>query len=287
MNSILETIEKRDYGKRFFFLILGTLIGALAFNIFYGPYNVIPTGSTGFAFLLIQFIPLKISEMTFIVNFLLFLIGLLCYRGRYAVKYLFITIIYPIFLSATSLFTEKISLGETSLFLVMIFGGVLSGLSSGLIRKSNFTPGGFSVIFDILYDKLHISIGTASMIVNFILISCSALIFGLNSALYAIIAMFVTSYIMDKVIIGISNNKVFYIVTEKEDIIRDCIIDKFHYNVTIIKTRPQRKKKLLMVVIPTIEHLALKDTIKKIDEKAFFLIVDTYESSVKRNCKNM
>ena len=287
MNSIIEQLEKRNLGKRSFFLVLGTLIGALAFNIFYRPYSVIPTGSTGFAFLLTQFIPIEISIMTFIVNFVLFLIGLLYYDLKYAIKYLIITIIYPIFLASTYLFTSKINLENTSLFLIMIFGGVLSGLSSGLIRKSNFTPGGFSIIFDILYEKMHISIGTASLTVNLIMILASGFIFGLNNALYAIIAMLVTSYVMDKVIIGISDNKAFYIVTKHPEEIRDAIINKFHYNVTIINTKEARKKKTLMVVIPTIEHLALKDSIKKIDEDAFFLIVDAYESSVKKNCKNM
>ena len=287
MNNILDQIEKRDLGKRFFYLILGTLIGALAFNIFYKPYNVIPTGSTGFAFLLTQFIQIDISLMTFLVNFTLFLIGLFYYDIKYAIKYLIITIIYPIFLSSTLLLTSKIDLENTSLFLIMTFGGIMSGLSSGLIRKSNFTPGGFSIIFDILYEKLHISIGTASLTINLIMITISAFIFGLNNALYAIIAMIVTSYVMDKVIIGISDNKVFYIVTEKEEIIKELIIDKFNYNVTIIKTKHGRIKKMLMVVIPTIEHVALKESIKKIDPKAFFLIVDTYESSVKKNYKNM
>ncbi len=287
MTSIIDKLEKRNLGKRSFFLVLGTLLGALAFNIFYRPYNVIPTGSTGFAFLLTQFIPIEVSIMTFIVNFILFIIGLFYYDLKYAIKYLIITIIYPIFLSSTLLMTSQINLEKTSLFLVMVFGGILSGLSSGLIRKSNFTPGGFSIIFDILYEKLHISIGTASLTVNLLMITFSGFIFGLNNALYAIIAMLVTSYVMDKVIIGISDNKVFYIVTRHPEDIKECIIENFHYNVTVVNTKNTRKKKMLMVVIPTIEHLALRETIKKIDEDAFFLIVDAYESSVKKNWKNV
>lgn len=287
MNNVIKQIERRNLGSRFFFLVLGCLIGALAFNIFYKPYNVIPTGSTGFAFLLTQFLPIEMSLMTFIVNFILFLIGLCYYDLKYAIKYLIITIIYPIFLTSTLALTSKINLENTSLFLVMIFGGILSGFSSGLIRKSDMTPGGFSIIFDILNEKLHISIGKASLTVNILMILTSAFIFGLNNALYAIIAMLVTSYVMDKVIIGISDNKVFYIITKHPDDIRDCIINKFHYNVTIINTKNARKKKMLMIVIPTIEHLALKESIKKIDKDAFFLIIDSYESSVKHYWKNM
>ncbi|MBQ9854100.1 MAG: YitT family protein [Bacilli bacterium] len=286
--DILTKIENKQLGKKFFLLILGTLIGAFAFNIFYGPYNVVPTGSTGLAFILIQFIKIDISTMTLIVNSLLLLTGLFVYKKEYAAKYLLITIIFPVFLKATSLITSQIDLENTSLFLIMVFGGTISGLSSGLIRKSNFTPGGFSVIFDILNDKLHISIGSASAIINLTMIAISSFTFGLNNALYAVIAMIVASYVMDKIIIGISNKKVFYIITKEPDIIKDCIIDKFHYTVTIIKTKNGiRKKRMLMCVIPTIEYIELKEAIKKLDPNAFFLIVDTYDSSVKKNCKNM
>lgn len=287
-NEILAVVTNKNYGKNFFLLIIGTLLGALAFNLFYQPYDVIPTGSTGLSVLINEYFKIDQAIMIFIVNFTMFIIGLIVYKPKYAAKYLFITIVYPIFVKATSLIANNIDFEHSSLFLIMIFAGVFSGLSSGLIRKSGYTPGGFSVIFDILHDKFHISIGTASIIVNVTMISISSFIFGLDKALYAIIAMIATSYVMDKVIIGISNNKVFYIITNYPQEIKDCIIDKFHYSVTTIRIKNKfRKRKLLMTVIPTVEYLALKETVMKLDPKAFFLIVDTYESSVKKNCKNL
>lgn len=286
--DISNSLTNKNYGKNFFLLIMGTMLGALSFNLFYKPYNVIPTGSTGLAVLVNEYFKIDQAIMIFLVNFALLLIGLIVYKREYAAKYLFITIIYPVFVKATTLITNNVDFEHSSLFLIMIFGGIFSGFSSGLIRKSGYTPGGFSVIFDILHDKCHLSIGNASIIINVIMISISGVIYGLDKALYAIIAMIATSYIMDKVIIGISNNKVFYIVTNHPLEIKDCIIDKFHYSVTIIKTKNGfRKKKLLMTVIPTVEYLALKEVVTKLDPQAFFLIVDTYESSVKKNCKNM
>ena len=137
---------------------------------------------------------------------------------------------------------------------------------------------------------LHISIGVSSIIINTILVAASGFIYGLESALYAIVSLLVSSYIVDRVIIGISDNKVFYIVTKKPLEVRDYVMDKLHYSVTIIKARggySNKKEKMLMCVVPTIEYVKLKEIIKEIDKEAFFLIVDTYESSVKKNCKNM
>ena len=98
-------------------------------------------------------------------------------------------------------------------------------------------------------------IGTSTLIINTILISLSGFMFGINSAIYAIISLIVSSYIVDRGIIGISDNKVFYIITDKPLEIRDYIINKLHYSVTIVKARggyTNKRRKILMCVVPTI-----------------------------------
>ena len=193
-------------------------------------------------------------------------------------------------MKSTTLITELIDLENTSLFLVVVFGGAAAGFSTGLIRKSGFNPGGFGVIFDIMKKYFYISIGTSTTIVNSLLIFVSAFIFGFNNAIYAIISLLITSHMVDKVIIGVSNNKVFYIITDKPLEIREYIMNNLNYSVTLVNAKggySHKRKKMLMCVIPTIEYLKLKELVKEIDPKVFFLIVDTYESSVKKNCKNM
>ena len=164
------------------------------------------------------------------------------------------------------------------------------GLSSGLIRKSGYNPGGFAVLNDIMKKYFYMSVGTSSIVINIALIVASAFMFGFDKAIYAVVSLLVSSYIVDKVIIGISDNKVFYIITDKPLEVRDYIMDKLHYSVTIINARggySNKRKKMLMCVVPTIEYLKLKELVHMIDSKAFFLIVDAYDSSVKQICKNM
>ena len=77
-------------------------------------------------------------------------------------------------------------------------------------------------------------------------------------------------------------------MTNKPNDLKDAIMNKLNYMVTIVKARggyTNKKRKLLMCVVPTIEYLRLKDLVSVIDNDAFFLIVDAYESSVKKNCK--
>ena len=290
VSSILDTIYKKYFGRNIFLFSMGMLISAMAFNLFFSPYNVIPTGSSGFALILSELSKLDVSLVTFMLCLLLLLVGFLVFGWDYALKMVAVTILYPTFLKSTTLITRFIDLENTSLFLIVVIGGACLGLSNGLIKKSGFNPGGFTVIYDILKEYYHISFGSASLVVNGMMILVSGFMFGLNSAIYAIIALLVSSYIVDRVIIGISNNKVFYIITDMPLEIREYIVNNLNYSVTVVNARggySNKKKKMLMCVVPTIEYLKLKELVNAIDPKAFFLIVDTYESSVKKNCKNM
>ena len=290
VSIILDNMYKKNFGRNIFLFAMGMLVSAMAFNLFFSPYNVIPTGSSGFALLISEVSGLEVSLVTFMLCLLLLLLGFLVFGFDYAGKMIAVTVLYPTFLKSTTLITRFIDLENTSLFLIVVIGGACLGLSNGLIKKSGFNPGGFTVIYDFLKEYFHISFGTASFIVNGLMIMTSGFMFGLNSAIYAIISLLVSSYIVDKVIIGISNNKVFYIIADKPLEIREYIMNNLNYSVTVVNARggySNKKKKMLMCVVPTIEYLKLKELVNEIDKKAFFLIVDVYESSVKKNCKYM
>lgn len=290
VSDIINNLEKKNFGRNIFLFAMGMLISALAFNLFFDPYDVIPTGSSGLALLISRFVDIDVALITFLISVLIFIIALIFFGWEYSLKIIPVTVLYPSFIKATTLITRFIDLENTSLFLIMVFGGAMLGLSSGFIRKSGYNPGGFAIICDIMKKYFYMSIGTSTMLINGLMIVISGFIFGLDNAIYAIISLLVSSYIVDKVIIGISDNKVFYIITNKPLEIRDYIMDKLHYSVTVINARggyTNKKRKMLMCVVPTIEYLKLKELVSRIDPKVFFLIVDTYESSVKKNCKNM
>ncbi|MDO4376673.1 MAG: YitT family protein [bacterium] len=283
VNALMESLSKKNFWKNFFFFVMGMLIGAFAFNLFFDKYDIIPTGSSGLALLIANYVTIPVS-LVFL------LIGLIFFGVEYAGKMLAITFLYPFFVTATSLITRNIDLEDTSLFLIMVIGGSLSGLSSGLIRKSGYSPGGFAVLFDLMHKYLHTSIGISTIIINAILIISSSFVYGFSSALYALISLIVSSYVVDRVIIGISNNKVFYIITKMPLEVKEYVSNNLHYKVTEINARggyTNKKRKMLMCVVPTIEYVKLRELVKVIDKDVFFLIVDAYESSVKKNCKNM
>ena len=207
VSDIVSIIYKKNLGKNIFLFVMGMLGSAMAFNLFYEPYNVIPTGSSGLGLIISKVTNIDSSMVMLILNLILLVLGLFVFGFDYALKNIAITILYPSFIKATTLITRFIDFEDTSLFLIMVIGGALTGFSLGLIKKSGFNTGGFSPVYDLFNKIFHISYGTASLIINVVLITISAFIFGVNNAIYAVISLIVSSHVVDKVMIGISNNK--------------------------------------------------------------------------------
>ena len=116
--------------------------------------------------------------------------------------------------------------------------------------------------------------------INVIILMLGVYVFGIACALYSVIALYIASNITDKVILGISNTKTFYVVTSKPKDVKDLILNELKYTVTEIDARggyTNEKKKMLMSVVPTRSYFIFKEAIREIDDKAFFLITDTYE----------
>lgn len=290
INAFLNDLHKKHFLKNLLLFLAGVFLSAFAFNLFYQKYNVVAGGSTGLSILLDKFINLDISVVLLILNLICLLIGLIFLGWDYAAKMLAITFIYPLFVKSTLYLTNMINLEDTSMFLVMVIGGAMTGYANGLIKNSGYSPGGFYSLYDTMNKYLHISIGYANTIINTILISLGGFYFGMDRAIYAIISLLVSSYVVDRVTIGISDNKVFYIITERPLEVQEYVNNKLNYDLTVVNARggyTNQKKKMLMCVVPTIEYVKLKEIVSEIDDKAFFLIVDAYESSVKKKCKNM
>ncbi|MBR7042017.1 MAG: YitT family protein [Bacilli bacterium] len=285
INGLLMDLHKKNFMKNLWKFSAGAALSAFAFTLFYQKENIVIGGGNGLSILLSNFLPVDVSLIILVVNLICLMIGLIFFGWDYAVKMLAITFIYPVFVRGTVYLANAIDLEDTSLFLKMVIAGGLTGFANGLIRNSGYSPGGFYSLYDVLHKYLHVSIGTANNLINVVIISLGGFFFGIEKAIYAIISLLTSSYMVDKVTIGISDNKVFYIVTDKPLEVQEYVNDRLNYDITIINARggyTNKKKKMLMSVISTHDYVSLKELVRGIDPKAFFLIVDAYESSVRK-----
>ena len=282
VDVIKKKIKDKNTYRNFCEFIIGMLITSVAVSVFYKPNDVVTTGCTGLSILISNYIDIDLSLIVFSLSSILLAVSFCVFGLEYGAKNILGTILFPVFIKAASLINRVVNFNNTSLFLLILIGGVLSGIGFGMVKKSGYSLGGFYVIYDILNQKLKISVGKASLFCNIIIIFASTFIFGLNKAIYSGIGLYISSYIGDKIMLGVSQNKAFYIITNKVKDVKEYIINNLNYTVTVVNARggySDKKKKMILCVIPTVEYIKLKEVVKEIDKDAFFLVTDSYSVS--------
>ncbi len=266
--------------RRYLTMFLSLLLSAILFNLLILKANIVCGGVNGIAIIINHIYKIKPSIIIFIISVLLLIFSLFFLGLKRTSGTIIATITYPILVEVTSYLTQYIKIDISDLFLISIFIGVIGGLSNGLMYKTGFSNGGLPIISQILYEKLKLPISKTSFFINGIIVLIGGFYFGWNMVMYAIIILYINSLMIDKIMLGTSNNKAFYIITKKQEEIKKYIINGLNHSVTIFNVEggfEERKNKVLLTVIPTREYFLLTEGIKELDPDTFFLVCDAYE----------
>ena len=288
INNTIKKINKKDRIKRYFFLVVGAFFLAFAFNVFYSPNNLVTGGISGISIVLNNLFGIP-TALFITISYLILLVISLLVLGWDSTKHSIIgSMLYPLFVFLTKDMVNLIHFDVDNMLLIAIFGAIITGIGSGLTFKYGFSTGGTDILCQIMSKYLKISIGTAIKMVNFIIIIVSGFflksgyIYAWENVLYAIIAVYISTLLTDKVLLGISDSKSFYIITEHETAIKKFLIQELGRGVTVLEARggyTGDMKKVLLCAIPTKEYFLAKEGILEIDKNAIILINDIYESS--------
>lgn len=285
IDNIVDNIKRKNLGKRYLMLILGCLIVAFSFNLFFLRYDIVCFGVSGISIVLNEF-GVNPSLFILIANIVLMIVAYFVLGYENMKNQLVGALSYPIFVSLTSMVTKYIDLGNTEMVVIAILGGVFAGIGYGLIYKSDFSTGGTDVIIGIICKYFKMSMGNASLIVNGIIVIIGKIVFSWDIVLYAILVSYLISVFTDKVLLGISKCKAFYIVTDKKkcDIVKKYLLSIDGVGTTIIDAEggySSNDEALLLAVVPSRSYFVVKDGLREIDKDMFFLVCDSYEVSEK------
>ena len=272
--------KKREYLERIIKLLIGCFLLAIAYNLFLVPNDLIPGGVSGLAIILNYVFGIPNFIFIFVTNIILLLLSFLLLGKEQTKDTVLGSLIFPLFIRLTEPIHTYFLLENTPVLLSAIFGGVLFGLGIGLIYRVGYTTGGTDIINQIMNKYLKISIGKSILLSDGIIVLISFFILPVNNIMYSIIILYLVSTISDKVILGVSSSKCFFIMTKKEDEVKEYIIKNLKHGVTSLLSEggySKQKGTLLMTSLPTKEYYKLKEGIKKIDPEAFYIVTDTYE----------
>jgi uncharacterized membrane-anchored protein YitT (DUF2179 family) len=271
--------------KNFLLLTVAGIINSIGITIFLAPVKLFDSGISGTSMLLSQITPdyLTLSIFLIILNIPLFLYGLkrqglvftiyaIFSVAVYSISAFLITDVLPIDVSTAS------PLAENDLLLCAIFGGMISGLGSGLAIRWGGAMDGIEVMAVIFAKKLGLTVGTFVMIYNVVLYVICGTVFGSwILPLYSIVTYFAALKTVDFIVEGLDRSKGAFIITSKYEDVCMVISDIFGHGMTILDAKgyySSSDKKMIYVVLNRFQIARLKDIVRKVDPHAYITIND-------------
>ncbi len=278
--DILEEIDKKEIVKRYVTFCIGCLIVAIAFNLFLVDNDLVPGGVGGIAIICKRLFGINASVLILIVDLLLLLLSYILLGKKQTRGSILGSLLFPLFVEMTANIGNYIDIDTSQLLLSSVFGAVVYGFGAGIIFKAGFTTGGTDILNQIISKYAKISIGNSMLLSDGLIVLVSGIIFGATKLMYGIIILYIISYMADKVILGISDCKAFYIVTDKDQEIKEFILKYMNRGVTVFNAKggyTKTRQNVLLCVLRTKEYYKLKEGIHEIDPDAFFVVTDAYE----------
>ena len=260
-------------------ITFGSAIYALCFNWLFQTNHISMGGFTGVAQIVNRFIPmLPVGVTVIILNVPLFILGV-----KKTGLHILISSLYA--MAVGSLMIDGIAMLYTfppmEQLLACIYGGVLLGLSMGLLLMVGATTGGTELAARLLKFKLHhLSIGRLCLIIDLMVILLHAITFNnLYNALYGIIAMYISSLVMDAVVYGSIKAKMAYIISDNSQAITEQLL-KMELGVTQLQGRGAwsgGEKTVVLCAFKRTQIAAIKAAVTAIDPNAFIIVCDAHE----------
>lgn len=280
MEDVLTIIKQKKKVYRISLMGLSLLLSAVLYNLFLLPLNLVTGGTQGIATITNYVYDIDPALMIFLLSAGCVIFSLMYVGVERTAGTLVASIVYPLLVKLTSPIGNIMALENTDVLLLVLFAGVISGLANGLMYKTGYSNGGFPVVSQVLYEKHQISIAKSSLFINVSIVLVGAIFFGTTSAMYAIIFLYINNIVLDKVLLGISNNKAFYIITSEEEKIKEYIIKNLNHNITTFNVKGgflDKNRKVILTIIPSREYYRVTEGIKAIDQDAFFVVTDSYQ----------
>jgi uncharacterized membrane-anchored protein YitT (DUF2179 family) len=271
----MDIERMRTLMKRIAMIFIGTLISSISINGLYIPNNILSGGFTGIAILLNLSLGFDISLSILLLNIPIFILGYkLIHR-----EYIFYSLVGMISLSICLTLTKGVTIHSDQMLTTLLLGGILNGLGFALVFKSEGSTGGNDIIAKIFQKRYMYSIATVGFAFNIIIISLSAIFFGIDMAITTLVAMYVTSTTIKYLMEGLNYKRTVFIITSKEGPVSEAINREMRRGCTLIKgmgSYTQKNTYVLYTVISIGQLGALKRIVSKIDPQALINVMESH-----------
>ena len=264
-------------------LIVGTAFVAISIQCIYDPISLVTGGFSGLAIVIKAVtepfipggIPLWLTNIA--LNIPVFLVAFKVKGKRFIGR----TLVGAFLLSAWLYVLPPIDLTQGDYILAAVFGGVICGIGMGLILLAKATTGGTDMVATIIqHYARHYSIVQILQILDAMVVLCGLYVFGLRAALYAIVAIFITTKVSDTLMEGFKFSKAAFIITDHYDLVAKRILQELDRGVTGLLAKGMYSgadKCVLYCVVSQKEIVQVKEIVAETDPEAFVIVSDARE----------
>ena len=270
----------RSYLCTALILLPVSFVYAVGFCWCYQPNDIAFGGITGVAQIIQVFLPAApVGVVTILLNVPLFLLGWRLLGGKLLLSSLYAMAVTSL---AIDVVDHLFTFPPMDPMLAAIFGGVILGATLGVVFLRGATTGGTDLIARLLKLALPwLPMGRLVLAVDLVVIAATALAFqNLNSALYGIVALYISSLVVDAVLYGLDTAKVAYIISDRSEDICRSIVDRLDRGITILPGRgfySGEERKVLLCAFKQREIAVIRAIVKELDPDAFLIVCPAHE----------
>lgn len=271
--TVHPTLEKLI---EYVFVLIGSGIVAVAFNVFLLPNRVASGGVSGISTILDAIVGWEPAYVQWAFNIPLFIAGVVLLGRQYGYK----TLAGTIFLPMVVFLTKDVEPWTMDPLLGALFGGIGVGLGLGIVFRGNASTGGTDLAAQIIHKYTGLSLGTCVALIDGMIVLSAAIIFDIERGLYALIGLYVTSKTIDLVQVGIGRSKMAMVITNRQEEVRVAILNEIDRGVTKLSAYggyTDQERPIIMCVVDQTEFTKLKQLVQSIDPAAFVIVMDASE----------
>lgn len=266
--------------KSYLIVILGILLCAISFSVFYMPYGIVPSGVAGISIIFRRLFDVNEIYTIILLSVMFLLIGCLFLKKYEIKKSILGTILFPLFIFLFNKIFANVDFSIDNALLTSIVGGISLGFGMGLIYHEDHYIGGIDLFNRVVDHNVEVDYSKVTLIIDILVVIFGGVVFGFEAFVYSMISVFIYRYMIERISIGIIDKKSFYIITNRAEEIKKMVVNELGHGATIIKGRgaySNDDKFIVFVVVPKRDYYKLKEGIKRIDKNAFFVVSSSYE----------
>lgn len=258
-------------------LIVGILLTAAPFPLLFIPNNIAPGGVSGFSTIIHAITGFPVGVLAALINAPLFMVSWKRMGRMFAVK----SLIGMLGVSAVIDLFPSFVLADDPL-LAAVFGGVIMGTGLGLVIRSGATTGGTDMAASLIHQRFPvITVGGFLLAIDFCVVILSGFVFDLTSAMYAMIAIFLSTQVMDRVVEGFGRAKAFFVFSRETRAIADAVLTQLGRGATLLHGQgayTREESDVLLCLITRLQIPQFKAIVNAIDSDAFMMVTDVREA---------